>query len=85
MNELERLDRACRGLPPAFATIAEVMRQAQAFAQAFERAYRAAIEQAYLRTHRRLPGSPRTRRWRKKRLARLMAWEQGEYREGSHG
>jgi hypothetical protein len=73
MSEWDDLDCAFRHLR---LSVVSMLDRFEVFGQEWS----AAVERAYLGTHRRLPGSPRTRRLRKKRLDRLLAWDRGERR-----
>jgi hypothetical protein len=62
---------ACR---PVFDSLAASMRGVSVAARAFADAWYATAEREYLVCHRRLPGSKRTERLRKKRRAVVLAW-----------
>jgi predicted metal-dependent hydrolase len=61
---IERITTTFRDLGFAFASAREAMRTH----------WYAGMETAYLESHRRLPGSHRTARLRKKRRSKVMAW-----------
>jgi len=74
----EAVDRVCSGARSVGERMAVVMRHATARVvtglRLFVEAYLDLAAKAYLRTHRRLPGSERTVRLRKKRRVVLLRW-----------
>lgn len=74
----EAIDRVCSGVRSSGERLAVVMRHATARVatglRLFVEAYLDLAAKAYLRTHRRLPGSERTARLRKKRRVMLLRW-----------
>lgn len=82
----EAIDLACAGIRVFGDRLALVARQAAGSLlsglRLFVEAYLDIAARAYLRTHRRLPGSERTARLRKKRRVVLLRWFLG-YVQGS--
>lgn len=74
----EAIEAACVGVRAGCERLKDVMRDASESAMAglrlFAEAYVDLAAKAYLRTHRRLPGSERTARLRKKRRVVLLRW-----------
>lgn len=70
-DELGATLAACK---PAFEGLAAAMRGAAVAAHVLADAWYATAEREYLTQHRRLPGSKRTARLRKKRRAIVLAW-----------
>ncbi len=81
-DALERLTRTIAlfstGVATAFAPVAAEARRATV---AFGAAHQRVAEQIYLQHHRRLPGSLRKRRMKKKRRKKIKAWFE-HYLEG---
>jgi hypothetical protein len=61
-------------LEPIKSALQKLGRAASAAASAICRDWYSAVESAYLESHRRLPGSDRTARMRKKRRAKVLEW-----------
>src|SRR5690606_25236474 len=77
-NEQNQSGTAHRGVPIPALALANAFKPAAEAAsralEAFGAAWCSAAESEYLRHHRRLPGSNRTARLRKKRRAKVLAW-----------
>ncbi len=68
------LSQVALGTRESFAALSSTFYAARAAMESFSDMYYQIAEQEYLRYHARLPGSLRSRRFRKKRRTKVLAW-----------